>query len=274
MLKSINKMVLFIMCMIFSICLVACNKEDDLIWTNENAVYVSIEKEYKDEILRNVEQYFKNYEYKKIYISEIEADDYTDLILLFVLNEGQDRLEFKKLIEKDKEIEYVFLGKYIPYEKINTQYVEIEKNVISVGEMVEFAIKGNYDAYSQPFSFNAFYIKPKDTSKEYKIRDFPEIGLVKIEKDKYSEWLRFVIETNDYFSLIKAMDKIARLSKVEKIKYEREAIADIFPTSLIYVDNPKIAELILLNGKKYLKGLEPGKVKIIAPGIQFEITVE
>ena len=70
------------------------------------------------------------------------------------------------------------------------------------------------------------------------------------------------------------MDKIARLSKVEKIKYEREAIADIFPTSLIYVDNPKIAELILLNGKKYLKGLEPGKVKIIAPGIQFEITVE
>ena len=65
-----------------------------------------------------------------------------------------------------------------------------------------------------------------------------------------------------------------KLSEVEKIKYEMEAVADIFPTSRVYVDNPKVVELIWLKDKKYLKGLEPGKVKIISPGIQFEITVE
>lgn len=103
-----KKIVSICLIILFTSCMTGCGSgTDDLIWSNGESVRVHIYIEYKDEILEDVDKYFEDYDYKRLYISEIRGQYVglnIGLELLFVLNEGQDPLEFKTQIGKDEKV--------------------------------------------------------------------------------------------------------------------------------------------------------------------------
>lgn len=270
--RKFNKLILFIICLVLSISLFSCGK-DNLTWTNETAVYAYVKEEYKEEVLKDIDKAFKSFNYKKIYIAESLPEDYKCLKLLFILNDGENISEFIKKLDEDKKMMGVSKCYDLPFETIDTSEMVLEKTTIKVGEMVEIKWKGIFHYYKKPFSFKGFYAKPKNSSdgKKYKISDFPGLGLKSVENFD-NGWVYLELKTEDYFSLIKAKDRVAKMKKIEFVEEKREIIMASPP--VWEISNPEIVEIIDKDGKSWVKGLKPGKAIIKYTRYEKEITVE
>ena len=86
-------------------------------------------------------------------------------------NGGITQKGFIDLLEQDERINHANSGRDLPFETVDTRYIEKGKDTISIGETLQLTLMGNIDYYIQPFDFKGFYIKPA-TEKQYNIHSF------------------------------------------------------------------------------------------------------
>lgn len=278
--KKIFIMPVVVLCILFS--LIACTTKDDdsLEWTNENAVYASIKAGFENEILQDVEASFSTLSFQKVYIVAKNINVYTPLALLFVLNESgaSKQQEFRELLMQDSRVNHASNSRDLPFEPINTCRIEGEKNTITVGETLILEVKGNRDYYYQPFGFNGLFVKLLNFLEEkiYKISDFPQVNLKSIETWG-NGWLYLELATEDYFNVVKAIDKLSRLSTIEKVEPDKSEITFI-PPAIWEISDYSVAVFLESEGgavsRAIVKGIKAGKVTVNFAGISYEITVQ
>ena len=112
------------------------NSKDDLEWTNEEAVYVSIKKEYLSSIFDNIEKEFSNYSYEKVYVVDKNTNDDGSLYyrLLFIVKKDID--SFCDKLRNDERISSLQMSSDLPFESYDNRYMEYDKNPITVGESI------------------------------------------------------------------------------------------------------------------------------------------
>lgn len=277
-----KRVVTLLIIMLLGAGLVGCNDKeiDNLEWKNENAVYAVINSKFKNDILKDVEGSFNFYSFEKVYITSINIGSNDSISLLFILNsiEIEEKERFKKQLSNDSRISYVNDCYDLPFESVDTRYIECKKNIINIGETLMLELKGNKNYYVPQFDFNGFLAKPKylENKKTYKINDFPKIGINKIEELE-NGWLYFKLANGGYFNLIKAMDKIARLDNIEEIDVDKRNIT-LIPPIIWSSSNKRVVDFIEFDennyGKVTIKGLSKGETIVNYDGVFCKITVE
>lgn len=248
----------------------------NLVRANENAVYAYVNAGYENDILADVEGSFSSLSFQKVYVAEKNTNEWTPLILLFVLNDGGEltQKELVNLLEEDERINHASAVRDLPFETVDTRYIEKEKDTISVGETLQLTLIGNIDYYVQPFDFKGFFVKPA-TVKKYNVKSFPGIELKSITE--YEEgWLYLELKEEGYFNVVNACDKVARLSEIESAEKDKRNVVSII--NPIWQASDETIASIETNLEKYtsvmLTGLKQGKVTIDYDGVKCEITVQ
>lgn len=276
---SIMVIMFFGSCFIFAI--TACKKndeyvEDDLVWTNENVVYAYVKAGCEDDILKDLEGSFRSLSFQKVYVAEKNANEWTPLSLLFILddNGATTQQEFIGLLEQDERIDRANSWRDLPFETVDTRYIEKEKDTISVGETLQLTLMGNIDYYVQPFDFKGFFVKPF-TVKQYNVQSFPEVALKSV-KEENDGWLYLELEEEGYFNVVRACDKVARLSEIEKVAKDKSNVVSVIPPIWQVSDETIVS--IETNSDQYalavITGLKAGKVTVDYDDVKCEIIVQ
>ncbi|MBE7078777.1 MAG: hypothetical protein E7380_02815 [Clostridiales bacterium] len=272
---------ILLFCTIFSV--VGCGEEtetsaknEELVWTNENSVYAYVKAGYEDDILKDIEGAFRSLPFQEVYVAEKNTNEWTPLSLLFILDERGTitQKEFIALLERDERINHATSVRDIPFETVDTRYIEREKDTISVGETLQLTLMGYMDYYVQPFDFKGFFIKPA-TEKQYNVQSFPDVALKSVTETN-DGWLYLELEEEGYFNVVKACDKVARLSEIEKVEKDKRKVVSVIPP--IWQVSDETIVKIEINSENYaiaeIKGLKSGKVTVDYAGVKCEITVQ
>lgn len=245
-------------------------------WENDVALYVDLYFEDSYPTSNDIENTFKNYKYTRMYLVNKSVENTPSITLLFIFDSVSDKETFDNQVKNDIEIAYTRNCRDIPYESIDTRYIECEKDIIEIGESISLEIKGTKNYYVQPFDFNGFLVLPKKSlqSKEHNISDFPQIDLQEIEILE-NGWLYFHLNSSDYYSLINSIDAISRLDMFEKVEFDKREITLIPPSNWDFSDRNivEIVEFDYSSGKIIVKGISKGEVLINFDGIVYKLTV-
>lgn len=204
-----KRVMIICLMIISSIILVGCNK-DDYKWNNDEAIYVTINNEYVNSVVLNIDQNFINFKYKKVYVVNKEVNNETNYLkLLFIVDNNVD--EFISKLGKDKRIQYYEKCKDLPYESIDNRYFEYSKDNIEVGDKLTIKLMGNSDIYMKKFLYDSFYVIPNDYDKNrnYNKNYFSKIDNILDVENKNGKLL-IRLNHSDYYELISTMDIIAR----------------------------------------------------------------
>lgn len=246
------------------------------VWTNENAVYAYVKAGYEDDILENVDGSFPSLPFQKVYVAEKNTNEWTPLSLLFILNTngGITQKEFIDRLGQDERINHATVGRDIPFETVDTRYIDKKKDTISVGETLQLTLTGTIDSYVQPFDFKGFFVKPIAEG-EYNAQSFPGVA-IKAVKEENNGWLYLELEEEGYFNVVEACDQVARLSTVEAVEKDKSNFTSIIPPVWQVSDEAVVsletsAENIAV---ATITGLKAGKITVDYAGVKCEITVE
>ena len=252
------------------------NDSDNLVWTNENIVYAYIKAGYEEDILKDIEGSFRSLPFQKVYVAEKNTNEWTPLSLLFVLDDNGTitQKEFIELLEQDERINHANSGRDLPFETVDTRYIEKEKDTISVGETLQLTLMGNIDYYVQPFDFKGFFVKPM-TAKQYNAQSFPGVALKSV-KEENDGWLYLELEEEGYFNIVKECDKVARLFEIARVEKDKRNIVSVIPPIWQVSDETIVS--IETNSNNYacvvITGLKAGWVTVDYAGVKCEIIVE
>lgn len=252
------------------------NGENNIEWTNDNAVYAYVKADYASEIINDVEGSFVALTFKDVYVAEKNASDYRSLVLLFVLEEGEEENQqaFINLLESDERINSARVCRDLPFPTIDERYIEAEKDTIKVGETLTLEFKnGYYKYYTKPFEFTGFLVKPVE-KKDYTTEDFKEVNLKGVE-ERENDWLYLELETEDYYELIKTMDVVSKLTNVEKVTFDVRTGTIIPPVWETINGSSSIVKFVSrINGSIVtIEGVNPGTIKVGYNGVWREVTV-
>lgn len=244
-------------------------------WENEVALYVDIYFEDLYPTSEDIEKTFENYKYTRMFLVNKSIEN-NSITLLFIFDTVADKEIFDNQVKSDIGTAYTRYCYDIPYESIDTRYIECEKDIIEVGESTSLEIKGIKNYYVQPFDFNGFLVLPKELlqSKKFKISDFSQIDLQGIETLE-NGWLYFHLNSSDYYSLINSIDAISRSDMFEKVEFDKREITLIPPANWEISDHAivEIVEFDYNSGKIIVKGISKGEVLIKFDGIVYKLTV-
>ena len=252
-----------------------CNINNKIKWENDVALYVYIYCEDSYPTSEDIENVFNNYKYTRMYIVNKSMADTPSIGLLFIFDTVTDKEIFRSQVKNDIETAYTRNCYDLPFESIDTRYIECEKDIIKVGESTSLEIKGIRDYYEQPFDFNGFLVLPKKSlqSKKFKTTDFPQIDLQGIEKLN-NGWLYFHLNSSDYYSLINSIDAISRLDMFEEVKFDQRNIT-LIPPPIWEFSDYNIVEIVERDGWGItVKGISKGEVLIKFDGIVYKLTVK
>lgn len=274
---------------LFLIGFTGCNNNDSLYkgdncdmnssqiqWENEFALYVDIYYEDSFPTTKVIEKTFSDYKYKRMYLVNKSVEKNSSITLLFIFDSIDEKEIFNNQVKKDIKVVYTCNCFDIPYETIDTRYIEGEKDSIEIGETISLEIKGTKNYYVQPFDFNGFLVLPQKSlqEKEYKISDFSQIDLQEIETLE-NGWLYFHLKSSDYYSLISSIDKISRLDIFEKVEFDKSEMT-LIPPSNWEISNNNILEIIETDyntGKIIVKGIDKGEALIKFDGVVYKLTI-
>lgn len=256
-----------------SFALVGCknNQSDDSVWTNGNAVYAYVKADFENEILKNVEGAFDNLNFQKVYITNKVPQSLT---LLFIIEENgvTDTREFIDILSRDERISGVSPCRDLPFESVDTRYIEKDKDTLSVGEeMVLTLVAGKHEYYIQQFDFGGLFVKPKE---DYSVRNFKGIN-IKSVNERENGWLYLELAKENYFDVIKAIDKLSRTATFEEVKADTSQMCPL-PPPYWEVADTNIAE-IKVDDDYYtatIKGLKPGEVSVGFDGVWCNIIIK
>lgn len=145
-LNKMKRLIIFFASFMFAFCLVGCENNniinDDLKWDNEHAVYAFVNPEFKNKVLNDIGNAFQNLNYKKLYVVGKNYDSSETLKLLFILNDNDILESFRQELLKDEKISYAVNCYDLPFNTIDTRYIECEKTNIEIGEEVLVQLKG------------------------------------------------------------------------------------------------------------------------------------
>ena len=244
-------------------------------WENDVALYVDIYFEDLYPTSEDIEKTFENYKYTRMFLINKSIEN-NSITLLFIFDTVTDKEIFDSQVKNDIGTAYTRYCYDLPYESIDTRYIECEKDIIEVGESTSLEIKGTKNYYVQPFDFNGFLVLPKELlqSKKFKISDFSQIDLQGIETLE-NGWLYFHLNSSDYYSLINSIDAISRSDMFEKVEFDKREITLIPPSNWEISDHAivEIVEFDYNSGKIIVKGISKGEVLIKFDGIVYKLTV-
>lgn len=278
MVKKILGLVVATVMLLVVLGLTGCKpKEDDnLEWTNDNAVYVFIKSGFESKILSDIEGSFKTLTFKKVYATEKSINDYTPLVLLFILHEsGAERQQdFIDLLRQDERVNHASVNRDLPFDTVDTRRIESAKDTIAIGETLTLMVKGNINSYIKPFGFEGFFVKPV-VNKTYTVADFPQVDLKSVEASE-NGWIYLELAKEGYFEVIKAMNALSRLSMIDKVLADKSENTFI-PPAKWEISDTSVAVFESAAGGGYptaiIKGVKTGKVTIDFDGVRCEITV-
>lgn len=276
--KKIIKALTFGLTFMMALAFCACNsnkKDDDLVWTNDNAVYAYVKAGFENDILNDVEGAFESLCFQKVYVTEKNVNEWTPLGLLFVLDEyeTEKKQEFIRLLEQDERINHTSVCRDIEFETIDTRYIEKAKDIIAVGEEMGLTLRGSIDYYVQPFSFSGLSVKPT-TNKNYSVNDFQGINLKSVTK-KNDGWLYLELVEESYFNVIKAADILSKLPEMEKVEPDKSDVNFIIPP-IWQISDETIARLKTdtnNDGNAIIIGITSGEVTVEIAGVSCKIKV-
>lgn len=268
-----KRMFVVLIAVLFGFAIVGCNnqpKEDTLEWTNDDAVYVTIDKQYREQVLDDLSATFSNYNYKKVYVVEKIANEYESLNyqLLFIIDSDQE--EFINQLLLNEKVKSAEKCKDLPYESFDERYLKYDSDTIKVGDTLTITMSGEADIYRQYFLYNSLYVTPVnfDENKEYTEEDFPELNNIQSIQNKKTE-LIINIKDSSYFNIIKTVSKLAQSKNIESVRLR--------PFDVIYpiweIDHPELVEFEMEIGSITIKAVAPGKVTITYDGKSCEITI-
>ena len=254
-----------------------CGNSQNLEWTNDNAVYAFVKAGFESDILEDIEGAFETLDFQKVYVIEKNVNVCTPLVLLFILDEGtSNQQEFIDLLSQDTRINHANKSRDLPFETVDTRYIDKAKDIITTGETLTLEMRGNRSYYYQTFSFEGLLVKPTK-NKTYTAANFP-VDIKSVET-RDNGWLYLELETGGYFEVIKAADILSRLSTIEKVELDRSLLDLSLPVPPTWeLSNYTIAEFVegvLWDDypKAVIRGLKAGKVTIDFNGVTCEITV-
>lgn len=268
------------MSLMFVICLAGCDERiedgkrpstDEVIWNNNEAIYVVINEKYLDNVFKNIDQSFEKYQYKKAYVvnKEMNGNLITNLKILFIIDSNINEF-IMKLIE-DQRIQSYEICMDLPYESIDNRYFEYENNIIEIGDKMEISLSGTSNIYRQQFVYDSFYVIPSnyDANKEYVSSYFEEIKNISYVKNARGRLL-IVINNSNYYDLIKTIDQLAKTDYIEFIDFNYiDVINPIWEIS-----NKELIDVIINdNNSITITALNCGIVDIKYDGIQCTIII-
>ena len=111
-------------------------EQDDLVWTNDNAVYAYVKAGFENDVLKDVESTFASLQFQKVYVTEKNVNEWTPLGLLFVLEEDKlaEKQDFIRVLREDERINHIRACQDLWFETVDTRCIEKEKDTIAVGE--------------------------------------------------------------------------------------------------------------------------------------------
>lgn len=257
----------------------ACTKDDEdsnMEWTNGNAVYAYIKAGYETDILNDIESAFSSLPFQKVFVTEKNVNERTPLALLFIIANGAEakQQELIELLNQDARINHASVCRDLPFETVDTRYIDKAKDTIAIDETLTLQAKGSIDYYIQPFSFKGFLIKPL-TNKNYTVSDFPQVDL-KLVEVRDNGWLYLELKKAGYFEVIKAINTLSRLSLIGKSGLDKSELVSVIPP-IWQTSDSSIADFESMAGGGYptavIKGRKAGKVTIDFGGVSCEITV-
>ena len=204
--KKINFIILILFITFF---LGSCKDKDTLEWTNEECVKAYVTLKDRERILNNIDDYFSDLDYKKLYVIRKTPYDDMGLILLFILNDVNNKEDFKNNLKK-KGIDSATGYRGVPFESYDNRYIYAPKTTINVGEKVSLSIEGERDYYIKYFNFNEIYIYLKTDINFYNFKEFGKLGVRFVSRNENSYVL--LLKEDNYFNLIKVLDKICRIN--------------------------------------------------------------
>mgnify|MGYP003308777976 CR=1 FL=1 len=231
-------------------------------WTHDTALFVEIAKENVDVIFPNISTSFKKYQYRDAFVFQKVNQNFQPLNLVFVCDSKEEKELLKDELRKDERNFAVTNETHLPIgPDYDTQHIEIEKDTLNIGETTIVEFKGSSYKYTEPFSFNSFFINTdsnidKICARFNNIKDY--------EISPYSSWIKLNLTTNNYFELIKTMDEVVMFDTSAQIIVDQSNMAlGIAPPLFGWiVSDPNIAKIVErdpTNGKKI-------KVQAIASG--------
>lgn len=204
--KKINFIILILFITFF---LGSCKDKDTLEWTNEECVKAYVTLKDRERILNNIDDYFSDLDYKKLYVVEQSEVEYRGLVLLFILNDVNNKEDFKNNLKK-KGIDPATGYRGVPFESYDNRYIYAPKTTTNVGEKVSLSIEGERDYYIKYFNFNEIYIYLKTDINFYNFKEFGKLGVRFVSRNENSYVL--LLKEDNYFNLIKVLDKICRIN--------------------------------------------------------------
>lgn len=264
-----KRVVLLFMCLAL-ITLVGCKKDEN--YYDYEAIYVSINDKYTNNVYTNIDKSFKNYNYKKLYVVNKEMADNTiiNLKILFVIDDNID--EFITNLKNDPKISSYEICKDIPFESNDERFFEYESSTIKVGDSLKIDLAGKDNRYKERFPFDSFRVIPVNYKNN---TDYSKLYSKKANNISYvlenNNDLLIVLNTSDYYELIKTMDKFARSNKIQFVDFNYLNV--IHP--IWEVNNNELVEIVEEDYKSItIKALMPGTVRIKFDGIECYIEIK
>ena len=255
----------------------------NLEWTNEQSVYAVVKAQYVSEVLANVEDAFKNYKFKDVYVrgKTIATPQTLPLTVLFVLDESgvENQKAFEELLHFDERISATWDCRDLPFETVDTRYLDVAKDIIEVDEVLEISMKGFLNAHHSPFEFNGVWVTLTNfnENKTYKSSDFPQVKVAYVEGQKGKFFLK--LSEPSYFNVIKAADALSRVSTIKSVEFDYGNVISP-PPPIWKISDRMVAEFVDELGWVHhdkpvtIIGLKAGKVTISLDDVRCEITVK
>ena len=207
-------------------------KNQDLIeWGNNDAVYAVAQQAYASQALLDAENAsgaFESLDIKAVYITEKDFKYYYEpyKLLLVLNNAGEAEQEAAiELLRADSRIKYANKCNDVPFETVNTLNLVASSDTVKVGDTLTVKPDGALKIYKQTFSFDqvaSVSLTNYDKNKKYTPRDFPEADIASVITYKYDfgTYFDLVLSQPGYFNVIKAIDALARSSRVKTINVQ------------------------------------------------------
>ena len=187
---------------------------EKITWTNDNAVYCQYKSEDVNQTISNLDIIFETLEYKELFI--VEKSEYSTF--LFILNDNNQD-EFISKLKMIDNVLNVYVSLDVPFDKIDTTYLESSKEEIKVGEEVKISIKGVYKQYNPRFTYYSVDIKllNQDDTLNYTLDDFKGYKVTNVSGKTFDNSIVLDINEFDIFGLVYFTDALARNNDITSV---------------------------------------------------------